>query len=307
MTPEPEPTVDQPVLDAPRMERVLSDIEEHIERADEEGDAELLDARMDDPALTVRTAEYRLRSATADTDDETSLQPLTTRDEVAIVSAAAEWPRSVFVVTEIPDEANTPLLIGLRQEDPRSPYQMFSWVRLLPGVTMPPTEIAEMGSTPVDPEDDSFLTSPAQALENYADLLTEGDDSEFADQFAEEPFRELVQQEANNLAENVEAAGEFSHETTVQDEHTHAIGTADGGVITIGAMRTQQTFTKTEDGGEIEVGGQLAALSEADGEVNQSLQGTYHVMVALYVPAEQEDAQITVLGVERVLGSVSEE
>lgn len=307
VTPDPEPTADQPVLDGPRLERVLTDIEEHIDRADEESDPDLLEARMEDPALAVRSAEYRLRSATADTDEETSLQPLTTREEVAIVSASAEWPRTVFVVTQIPDDANTPLLIGLRQDDPRSPYRMFSWVRLLPGVTMPPTEIAETGSTPVDPEDDSFLTSPAEALENYADLLTEGEDSEFTDQFAEEPFRELVQQEADNLASNVEAAGQFDHETTVRDEHTFAIGTADGGVITIGAMRTEQTFTKTEDGGEIEVGGQLAALSDSGGEVNESLQGTYHVMVALYVPAEQEDAQITVLGVERVLGSVSEE
>lgn len=184
---------------------------------------------------------------------------------------------------------------------------MFSWVRLLPGVTTPQTDVAEVGSTPVDPADDSFLTSPQQALENYADLLTEGEDSEFADDFAEEPFRELVEQEAETLSENVEAAGEFTHDTAVREDDTVAMLTADGGVVVIGAMRTRHTFTKTEDDGEVEVGGQLAALSEDDGEVNESLRGTYHVMVALYVPTEQEDAQITVLGVERVLAAVSEE
>src|SRR5690625_7742566 len=105
---------------------------------------------------------------------------------------------------------------------------------------MPATEIAETGSTPVDPEDDGFLTSPAEALENYADLLTEGEDSEFTDQFAEEPFRELVQQEADNLASNVEAAGQFDHENTVQEDHNIAIGTADWVMIKHGQLRTRR-------------------------------------------------------------------
>lgn len=298
---------DRPVLDGPRLERVLADIEEHIDEADEQGDEDILAERLQDPALSVRSAEYRLRSATAGTDAETSLQPLTTRSEVAVVSATSEWPRTALVITEIPNDANTPLLIGLRQDDPQVPYQMFSWVRLLPGVTMPETEVAEIGSTPVAMDDEGFLTSPQQALEQYADLLTEGSDSDYAEVFAEEPFREAVEQEASTLAENVEAAGEFSHSTDVREEGAVAIRTAGGGAITLGALRTRQTFTLTEDGGEIEVGGQLAALSDSDGEVNESLRATYHVMVALYVPPEQEDAEITVLGAERVLSSVSEE
>src|SRR5699024_8543238 len=134
----------RPVLDGPRLERVLADIEEHIDEADEQGDEDILAERLQDPALSVRSAEYRLRSATAGTDAETSLQPLTTRSEVAVVSATSEWPRTALVITEIPNDANTPLLIGLRQDDPQVPYQMFSWVRLLPGVTMPETEVAEI-------------------------------------------------------------------------------------------------------------------------------------------------------------------
>src|SRR5699024_5727181 len=141
------------------------------------------------------------------------------------------------------------------------PYRMFSWVRLLPGVTTPQTDVAEIGSTPVDPGDEDYLTSPAQALENYADLLTAGSDSEFEDPFEPDPFRDLVEQEAENLAENVDAAGEFSHDTEVREDDTVAMQTADGGVVVVGAMRTRHTFTKTEDGGEVEVGGQLAALS----------------------------------------------
>src|SRR5699024_8745836 len=139
-------------------------IESHIDRADSDSDADLLAVRLDDPALAVRAAEYRLRSATADTDNATGLQPLTTSSDVAIVAATEEWPRHVFVVTEIPDDANSPLLIALRQETPHEPYRMFSWVRLLPGVTTPQTDVAEIGSTPVDPGDEDYLTSPAQAL-----------------------------------------------------------------------------------------------------------------------------------------------
>ena len=112
VSPDPEPTEVEPVLDVPRMERVLADIESHIDRADSDSDADLLAERLDDPALAVRAAEYRLRSATADTDNATGLQPLTTSSDVAIVSATEEWPRHVFVVSELPDDAFSPLLLA---------------------------------------------------------------------------------------------------------------------------------------------------------------------------------------------------
>ncbi len=306
--PDPEATVAEPVLDDPRLLRVLTDIEERIAEADENSDAELLEPRMDNPALRVREAEYRLQSATAGTDSETGIQPLTTDTQVSIVSATQDWPRTVLVVTHIPDGANTPLLVGLRQEAPRDAYKMFSWVRMLPEVTMPQTEIPEVGSVPVAPDSEDFMVSPNAALEQYADVLTNRGDSEFAGDFVEEPFRELAGEEVQSLADGVDEAGRFNHNTEVLDEEPPvAMQTADGGVIVVGSLQTTYAFTKTEADGELEVGGQLAALSESDGVVNESLRGTYDVMVSLYVPPPSDDAQITVIGVERVLASVSEE
>lgn len=304
--PDPEPTATAPVLDEPRLERVLAEIGDVIAEADEEDDAELLATRLEDPALGVRSAEYELRSATADTDEAVDIQPLTTESNVSIVAASDTWPRTVLVVTEIPDDANSPLLIGLRQEDPHAPYQMSSWVRLLPGVTMPETDVPEAGSAEVPMDSEDFFVGPSQAVNRYADVLTQGEDSNHADLFEEDPFRELVEQETDNLASNVDEAGEFEHTTERVSDATFAMATADGGLVVVGAMITQYDFTKTEEDGELEVGGQLAALAPDGGEVEESLTGTYDLMVAFYVPPESDDAQVTVLGVERVLSDVEQ-
>lgn len=304
--PDPEPTETMPVLDEPRLERVLDDIGAVIAEADGQDDTDVLATRMQDPALTVRGAEYTLRDATADEEDSYAIQPLTTEDQVAIVAASEEWPRTAMVVTEIPDEANVPLLIGLRQQDPQSAYRMFSWVRLLPGVTMPDTDIPESGSPEVPADSEDFLISPEQAVSQYADLLTEGSDSDYADAFAEDIFREGFEQEVDALAENIDDAGDFDHSTSAEPEDTVAMATADGGVIVLGSMTTTQEFTKTEAEGEVNLGGYIAALSEEDGEVNETLTATYDLMVGFYVPASADDAQTTVLGVERVLSGVEE-
>lgn len=304
--PDPEPAGTMPVLDEPRLERVLAEIGDVIAEADEEDDTELLATRLEDPALAIRSAEYELRSATADTDDAVGIQPLTTESDVSIVAASDTWPRTVLVVTEIPDDANGPLLIGLRQEEPHAQYRMFSWVRLLPGVTMPQTDIPATGSAEVPTDSEDYSVGPSAAVNRYADLLTQGEDSDHADLFEEDPFRELVEQETDNLASNVDEAGEFEHTTERVSDDTFAMATADGGLIVVGAMTTVYEFTKTEEAGELEVGGQLAALAPDGGEVEESLTGTYDLMVAFYVPPASDDAQVTVLGVERVLADVEQ-
>lgn len=307
VTPDPETDNIEPVLDEPRLQAVLEDVEAHIAEADEAADPELLESRMDDPALRVRASEYRLAEATAGSDAATEPRALSTQSQVSIVAATQEWPRIILVVTEIPDGANLPLLIGLRQDAPRDPYQMFSWTQLLPGITMPETEVPEIGSSPVAGDSEDFFLPPDEALKQYADVLSNGSDSEFAAHFADDVFREAVQSEVDNLAEGVEESGAFRHATVPGEDPIVAMRTAAGGVIVIGDLSTRYRFTKTEEDGEMEVGGQLAQLSDSDGEVNENLRGIYDVMVALYVPAPSEDAEVTVLGVERVLQRVTEE
>ncbi|UFU07679.1 hypothetical protein [Ruania halotolerans] len=307
-TPEPpEQTETLPALDGPRLERVLADLGDLIAAADEEQDADLLADRVQDPALSIRAAEYALAAATADSDEPYTPQPLTAQTQVEIVAVTDTWPRTVMVVTEIPDESNVPLLVTLEQETPRSQYQMHSWVRLLPGVQMPETAVPSVGSAPVPLDAEGYLYTPPDALDAYARLLGDRDDEgTIEDTFAEDPFRTLVTEQLATF--DFDEAGEFDHNTTAAEEDILTLATADGGYIAVGAMNTRYTFTKTVDGAELSLGGQIAALDEEDGEVSEdgeSLNARYELMVAVYVPVESDDAQAMVIGAERVLSGVS--
>lgn len=304
--PDPAPTQVQPVLDDPRLENVLSDIGEAIAQADAAMDPALLAGRVESPALDVRTAEYLLQQATADGDAPVTPQPLTTSEQVAVVAATDTWPRTVLVVTQIPDGGNTPLLLGLQQDDPRSSYTLFSWVRLLPGVTMPETAIPSVGSAAVAADAESLVATPAATVVDYADLLTNGAESQFAGQFAEDPYRTLVAQDLANLQTNVAAAGTVAQSTAATDGQVLALATDDGGAIVLGGMVTSQVYERTVTGAELDVKGQLAELAGGDGTVTSKLTATYSQMIAFYAPPAAEGATITVLGVERVLSGVEQ-
>lgn len=309
---QPEAPESMPVLDKPRIERIMTDLAETIASADEESDADLLKARVADPALSIRAAEYSLASATEGEDDPYVPRALTADPQVRIVSVTDSWPRTMMVITDIPEEENVPLLLTLQQEDPRSPYKLHHWVRLLPGTEMPPTAVEAAGSEQVPGDTEDYLADPGQALEQYADILTHGSGSDYADSFTleDDEFAEAVANEAENL-NTIDEAGTFKHETTVADSDPLTLATEDGGYIVVGELQAQQTFTKTISGSEITISApHVVAMDPGDGTLEyleDSIIATYHTMVAMYVPEDSDDGQITVLGVDRVLTDVTRE
>jgi hypothetical protein len=306
---EPAPEGPQPALDEPRTDRVLDAVAEAIAAADEAQDSELLEPRVNGPALQTRDAEYRLAEATADAENPTTPQQLTTEPQVVVMGNAQEWPKTVMVFTTIADGMNTPLLIGLEQDEPRDPYHMFAWVRLLPEVTTPETAVTAEGSPAVAPDAEGLLLSPEETVSGYADLLQEGEDSDVADSFAEDPFRTLVAENNEAIEAGVEDAGTYAETFRMRDWAPVSLETVDGGAIVIGAMRSDQTYELTEEGGSLTVSSpDVVALEGGEDsiDVESSLTATYYLTVAFYVPPESaEDGTIQVLGAERALDEVT--
>jgi hypothetical protein len=306
---EADPPVEgpQPALDEPRIERVLEAVAAVLAEGDAAADATLLEPRFSGPALETRTAEYALAQATAVSEDgATAPQQLTTEPQVVAVSQGETWPKTIFAFTTIAEGMNTPLLIGLQQDDPRASYRMFSWVRLLPEVTTPAMAVTAEGSPQVPVDAAGLRLSPAETVAAYASALADTE-SEHAATFTEDVFRRLVSEDRIAIAESVEDAGEYS-ETYAADADFAPVGlaTADGGAIVFGAIGSTHVYERTIDDSEMTVGGQIALLAgEPEGiEVEESVTASYHLMVAFYVPADPE-AQIQVLGAERVLQSVT--
>lgn len=308
---EPAPEGPQPALDEPRTDRMLDAVAAAIAAADEAQDSELLEPRVTGPALQTRAAEYRLAEATADSEDPTSPQPLTTDPQVVVMGNSQEWPKTVLVFTTIADGMNTPLLIGLEQDAPRDPYHMFAWVRLLPEVTTPETAVTAEGSAAVAPDAAGLLLSPEETLTGYADLLQQGEDSDVAGSFADDPFRALVAENNEAIESGVEDAGTYAETFGVRDFAPVSLETVDGGAIVLGALRSDQTYELTEEGGTLTVSSpDVVALEGGEDsiDVEDSLTATYYLTVAFYVPPESaEDGTIQVLGAERALAEVTTE
>mgnify|MGYP001239093159 CR=1 FL=1 len=301
--PEPDPTASAPfpVLDRDRMERILAEVGETIAEADAELDPELLTGRVTGPALAMRTAEYRLAEAS---DGERAPTPVSTASQVEAVAATEQWPRAVFVISHVPDDANLPLLLVLKQQDARSPYQLWYWTTLLPGVQTPSTAHIDSGSPQLAPDAERLVQTPAQTVAAYAGLLADPE-ADSAELFTDDPFRTGYTEMIEALRSTVEVAGEVEVDYSVTEDSVVAMQTADGGAVVTGVIEAVLTITKNVDGARLEAGGDIGLLMGEDAQIEGAAEASYLIPVAFTVPPGDSADPITVLGASHVLADVT--
>ena len=300
-TPQPEEAASQPqaAVTDDQLDTVLERIGTALAAADANSDAEAFADRVVGPAATMRAAEYKLASLT---DGDNTVTPLSTDPQVAIVTQSQEWPRAIDVVTEIPEGENLPLLLTLVQDEAQDNYALWAWVRLLPGTEMPATAVSGIGSPQLAADADTLQVSPSDAVAQYVDVLNSGDDSEYAAAFAADVFREGYAEETSTLDAAVSDAGEVTRTATVDDAGTQTLATTDGGAIVMAVIDSDLVVTRTVANATLTVGTELAWGGED--EVEGSLTAHYLITVALYVPPQDSEDQIRVLGAEQVLCDV---
>ncbi|MPV50308.1 MULTISPECIES: hypothetical protein [unclassified Pseudactinotalea] len=305
-TPEPESTTVYPVLDEGRLDRVLASVQTSLADADAALDPDLLPPRITERAEAVRAAEYRLAKATKDDEEPYTPQPLGTDDVAAVVAATEDWPRTVMVATTPPAGSNAPRLLVLTQQEPRDDYSMVGWVRLLPGVSTPTVAASEIGVDPVAPDDPGLLIAPDEVAAAYAETVEKGDKADSADLFADDIYRTALRDEVKAQQKSLEVAGTVKNKVTAQDG-VAALATADGGAIVYAGLTSTMTYERTVARSTMKVGSQYAALNDGEDEVDESITGSYLHMIAFYIPPADagEDAQVSVLGAERVLTKVT--
>lgn len=304
-TPPPEESQVYPVLDETRLDRVLAEINETLKEADKDADKKELTPRVSGRAAQMRGWEYSLAKATkkADMDSPYTPQALGTSPAVSIVAATDDWPRHVMVVTDPPEEGQIPLILTLSQEHPRDEYTLRGWVRLMPGVTTPQMHAVESGSEQLDEDAEDLLLSPESAIKAYAGILNEGKDAKNYKKFEEDQYQELLSEELKGLKDSLDVAGKVSQKTTSAGEIV-AMASFDGGAIVFGGLKTEQNYEKTVSQAKMRVGDLVAAKNDGNATVESKLTAVYNHMVAFYVPAEDSEEKISLLGAERVLSSV---
>jgi hypothetical protein len=300
--PSPQPAASEPapVLTVEQTESVLAAIGEVLAAADSSRDEAALSARLADPALKLRAAQYTLADRS---DGEREPTPLTTEDQVLILGATEGWPRTVMAVTQPPSGQTAPLLIVVRQDNARSPYKLRAWVRLFAGIETPAMGSVEVGSLPLEKDAEGLRATPADTLTWYGDLLTTGSESEHADAFEEDPYVTALQAEVETGRTSLEGIAEITVNSLAERDGVIALQTADGGALVVGQLITSTGYKKTLSGSTLELSGEAGDWL-GDGTVPALASVRHDSMVAFYVPPSA-DGKITVLGADRVLTDAS--
>lgn len=301
--PEPAPAVAPPAVSVGQAQRVLNAVAEVVAAGDAANDATGLAARVEGPALAIRTAEYVRNVATGGTP----LTALPFDEQVLVVPETDTWPRTQLVVTEQPDDLQAPRVLVLRQASPREQYKLWGWAKLLPSAQTPATAAPEEGSPTLAPDAEGLLLTPADAVAQYADVLANGDASPYAASFAPDAFRTAIEAERAGVVGQLADAATLAQTYVPTDEPVVTLGTVDGGAIVVSQIATTTTVTLAAPGGSISVEPFYAALAGGVTTAGTSMTRIFTGVVVMYVPPADSGAQVQVLaGEQSVTGAAAQ-
>lgn len=292
-TPQPDavPAAVQPALTTDQIEDVLADLGTTLADADAAFTPEMLDARVTGPARTTRQVQYALAAAEAGT-----MTTIPTEAQTIIDPATDTWPRTVMVVTQAPEDLRAPLLLTLVQNSPREQFQMWSWVRLFPGVQMPATTQPEVGSATVPLDADTVAVPPAEVMVRYLDVLTNGEASPHAASFvADDPLRAQMAGVRTGYSSLLTDKGSLTETYQGIESGPYTIATADGGAIVVAGLQTVTSITLVDS--TLSPTNPAAALLGKP-TVASTLTIVWLSTVAFGVPPAGSTDPVTVLGAE---------
>lgn len=299
--PQAAPAVPPPVLSVSQTTTVLADLGKVLTGADTALDSNGLAARVMEPAISMRHAEYVRAQATSNQRPPTALP---TSAQAVIEPRTSGWPRTQVVVTVQPDDLQAPRLLVLQQTTARDPYRLWGWARLFPGVSMPATATPGVGSPVLAADASGLLVRPDQVLPAYADVLSNGDASQSVSQFATDPFRTSVTAARQTLATNVKDVGTAAETYTPDPAPLTVIGTVDGGALVVGKVTTVSTVSITVGGAKLTLSPVESALAGAS-EATHSLVRTYTDVLVFRVPPTGATTPVQLVAAEAVLTAVA--
>lgn len=303
-SPEDAPETPGPALTVQQEQEVKESIATVLGSATEELDADLLTSRVSGPADAMRTAQITASTAAENPD---LITPLPTETQQDVVPASDEWPRVGLSITVAAEDGQSPRMIVTEQTSARSNYSLWAWVRLFPDTTLPAFAAAEVGSPVLAADTESLLITPQDAISQYADVLNLGDDSDYAERFEADAYRDIVESTSAVQSEAMEGIeGTYTNTfSVIEDQLPRAVGTADGGAVVVGALKSVEKF-EGPDGSKVSPPQtETAEALFGDAEVSDTLNITSLTTVAIYVPPADSEDPLQVLGAENVTTKVA--
>ncbi len=303
-TASPSPSVvvpdDQgsPVVTQAQAERILARVSEDVTAADEAKDPAAAALRLTGPALATRETSYKLKDV-ADAPVPAAVPASPVR--VVLPEAYDQWPRTFFAVVET-GATTADVIMSLTQADPWSPYKLTNESELVAdaSLNLAPTYV---GAVAIDPESPFLTLPPNEVAAAYADIITNGDASTYADLFdaSSDPFRTLV---AQNRTERMDAfnqtaaqTGTLTFSASAGAEEPISLATLDSGAIVAVTVNETDTVVPTNTDAVIKLDNN--PLVQTLTGVPQSSTGfttTYLDQLFFFVPSQSSSNRIQLLG-----------
>ena len=286
----------EPDLTQEQEKAIRNKILDVIEKADESKNADELSTRLTGPQLEVRTSEISIAKVTGKLQVKASIPRDMTQTVIPVNNG---WPRVVFTVTTTTDDQQSKRLMVMTQNSARENYKLWGVARLFQGAKLPKFEIPALGSEMGTAKDSKLVATPADAVAQYCDLLNKGDSSEYKSQFADDLFRQDLNELSSTVQQGMEANNGTQEQTfTVPEDQMTIMRSADGGDLVVARIDSIWT-RRAGDGRESLPASDEEKALFGDGKATSVMQVTYVNVIALYIPAADSDEQITAVGAER--------
>lgn len=286
-----------PVVTEQQFANIMARVAKQILAADGELSVNVLDPRVTEPTLSARRVAY----LTTRTDSEAgALLPIpATPVRLVVPQQTTAWPRSVFGIIQDEQDLESPSLgVVLRQEDPRSNYKLTYAVVLNPQVQLPDLPSVSLGAPKLGPDSKLTRISPTELLLHYSDVVNNGGESPFAEEFALSADTLYSQMGPEAMALRQESFGEtvgVTWSTSTTDREIVAFSTANGGAIVLGTLRQVERVAPVQSGAAVNSSIAIRALTS----LSQSSVGfdvDSDVQILWYVPSVGSEEGIRVLG-----------
>ena len=307
VTASPTPTVTKvvappPAVTLPQLERILARISATVAKADKARDPRHLAARMEGPALASRGAHYALMGASNKIAPPAAISSNVLN--FTLPSSTNTWPRSVMVVTKGTSKSDLPQMLVLEQATPRSNYQVWYNVGMLPGVQSPEVSSAALGAIPVAP-DSLFLKLSPNALPNaYGDLIDKGNASLGASMFdvtSDEFYKQVAASQAAQVT-NL-SKGKIAVTHALGNPNVLSLATANSGALVAVYMTDTYVIKPNKPNSAVTVSGNEKLMLGTTGST-KGIRSVYGDMLLFYVPAVSSADKIVTLGATQTLISV---
>ena len=217
---------------------ILDETFAELAAADDAADTELLGTRVGGDIPGIRAAEYLVADAGGADPAVISSSPL-----AIYATSESDWPRIMVGVMDAAPAQTYSVAVWV-QDDVRDPYQLRYWSAMIPGAVLPAMPAQENGTEMLDLDAEGFVLTPAEAIDQYVALLNDGSDSEFAESWVDDVYRDRMFKARAALAKAAKARnGTYTETIEPRIDEAFVLATAEEGALVFVPLDVTSKFT----------------------------------------------------------------